>query len=144
MKTKAKNRLKIEMISKKHALEKPVYKPYHLYLNNQFIDAKVIKCKTHNELLYKLEGFNEINDKVIYLYSLNDTIYKNDLNIDVELICCNKNFQVVNIIFDHPKNKVVNFEININFLWITKKGFAEYYQIKIGDFLTTNPLYRLI
>lgn len=134
--------LQREMIAKKHALLKDVYNRKPVYINNELYDLYGFKIKNKKELDFLVSGFIDIYEKNVYFYFPNKNIFLSNLNFESDLICLNNNFKIIEIFKNFLPKQILSTKQNIDFLVITKKGFVDYYQLKIGDHISTNPLYK--
>lgn len=128
---------KIIFISKKAALDKTIYKEYKVYINNILQELIAFKIKSHNELIYKVEGFKELYEKNVYLYRLKSDKFFNSLNSNIDIVCCNNEMKIIHLEKMLKKNKYSTFKFDVEYLWIVKNGFIDYFNLKIGDTIST-------
>lgn len=133
---------KMNLIAKKVALNKKIYKPFNLYINNEFINIKVYKIKNSKQLKYKVEGFKELQDKSVYMYLFNQKKFVNHLNAEIDLLVADQNFKIKKICCDFKKREIIeNNENQYMFIWILKKGFVAYFNIHLNDTISTSEIY---
>lgn len=130
---------KLLKISKNFILKKYHTKKYDFFINNKKQNVIAYKIKNNQEIKYKIEGFNELDETIVYYYSLKTDFFYNKINAEIDLICTNSNSKIIGLYKNFDKYKSINLK-DSKFIWITKRGFIDYYELKINDFISTHSI----
>lgn len=135
--TKYRNK-KIENICK-NSLLRTTYKK--VYINENMIDSIFKKVKNKIDfVLYVTYRKNWLNNIVYFLprTSKIDTI---NFKSKVDIILCDKNFKVIELLKSVEKNSNINCNKNTFNIWICKIGFINFYGIEINNYVSFKPIY---
>lgn len=136
--TKSRNK-KIENICK-NSLLRVSYK--NVYINENMINVSLKKIKNKIDLIsFVSYRKNWLNNK-IYLLPQTNKINTINFKSKVDIILCDKNFQVINLLKGIEKNSNINCNENTFNIWICKIGFIDFHNIKINNYVSFKPIYR--